>query len=82
MRTPLLGCWGAYPMLMCGSYSSEVLEIALPRNGSSQPFPISMRTYFIIHYMDMEGAIIACGGWTQQAPGSVDTVISGAATTL
>lgn len=32
--------------------------------------------------MDMEGAIIACGGWTQQAPGSVDTVISGAATTL
>ena len=66
----------SYPKLMRSCYNSEVLDVALPAMTAANPALLSCGTYYIIQCVDAENCILACGGWTQQAPGRVGSVVS------
>ena len=58
----------AYPALLKADYPPSVLVTALPRISRAQPALLASGTYRVA---EEGGRIVAAGGWTAKAPGSV-----------
>ena len=56
------------PRLMCSAYEAELLEQVLPRMTVAQPGLLQSGSYYVAETSD--GAIIGCGGWTKERPGT------------
>jgi GNAT superfamily N-acetyltransferase len=57
----------SYPRLLRADYAPSVLVTALPIISKAQPDLLMSSTYFVA---EIDGAIVAAGGWTQAAPGT------------
>jgi len=58
----------SYPALMHGAYEDSVLEAVLPVITVAQPALLQSGTYYIAEAAT--GAVVGCGGWTRERPGS------------
>lgn len=56
----------SYPALLKHDYPPSVLVTALPLISRAQPALVTCGSYFVVETAD--GAIVAAGGWTAQAP--------------
>jgi GNAT superfamily N-acetyltransferase len=61
-----------YPPLFAKGYDEATLKIALPRMTKANPKLLASGHYFIA--ADARGAIIGCGGWSKERPGSIESV--------
>jgi N-acetylglutamate synthase-like GNAT family acetyltransferase len=61
----------SYPALMKESYPPDVLQAALPLMTRANPELLSSGSFYVA---EKSGAIVACGGWTFNAPGSQSLV--------
>ena len=64
-----------YPVLMSKAYAPEVLSVALPAMIEANPQLISTGRFYIA---EQERAIIGCGGWSFDTPGT-GAVVDGVA---
>ncbi len=64
----------AYGRLLVPHYDPAVLAAALPRIAAANPRLLASGTYFVQETADAQatagGRIVACGGWTHEAPGT------------
>jgi len=58
----------SYPHLMRGAYEEALLAAALPLMTRANPALLESGSFFVAE--TPEGAIIGCGGWTLQRPGT------------
>lgn len=58
----------SYPELMRPAYDAKLLEQVLPRMTVAQPGLLESGSYYVVEASD--GAIIGCGGWTKERPGT------------
>ena len=58
----------SYPALMRGAYEVSILKAALPVMTVAQPSLLRSGTYYVAE--TAEGAVVGCGGWTKEEPGS------------
>ncbi len=58
----------SYPELMRFAYDAKLLEQVLPRMTVAQPGLLQSGSYYVAEASD--GAIIGCGGWTRERPGT------------
>ncbi|WP_371157367.1 GNAT family N-acetyltransferase [Jannaschia sp. 2305UL9-9] len=65
----------SYPRLLAEDYARDVLAAALPRMVRAQPALLASGTFYLLFSTD--GALVAAGGWTRQAPGRTGTVQPG-----
>lgn len=72
----------AYGRLLVPHYDPAALAAALPRIAAANPRLLASGTYFVQEAADAPaaagGRIVACGGWTHEAPGT-GTIESGVA---
>ncbi len=61
----------SFPELMRSAYDSKLLEQVLPRMTVAQPRLLESGSYYVAESSD--GAIVGCGGWTKERPGSSET---------
>ena len=61
----------SYPELMRPAYDAELLERVLPRMTVAQPGLLASGSYYVAEAPG--GAIIGCGGWTRERPGTNET---------
>lgn len=59
-----------YPKLFASGYEPEVLAAALPRMTKANPRLLAWGNFFVAE--NESGAIIGCGGWSKEQPGSKD----------
>ena len=52
------------------AYDAELLEQVLPRMTVAQPGLLQSGTYYVAEASD--GAIVGCGGWTKERPGTAE----------
>ncbi len=57
-----------YPALMRLAYDAELLNQVLPRMTTAQPRLLQSGSYYVAEAAG--GAIVGCGGWTKERPGS------------
>lgn len=60
-----------YPTLMKGTYSAELLDVAIPIISKARPELLSSGTYYVS--ISPEGRVIGCGGWTPNSPNAGDS---------
>lgn len=60
----------SYSTLYRGWYRDEVLDAALPRMSRAKPALLGSGTYYVAL---LGGVIVACGGWSRNAPGGGET---------
>jgi len=58
----------SYPELMRPAYDAKLLEKVLPRITVAQPGLLQSDSYYVAE--DAGGAIVGCGGWTRERPGT------------
>lgn len=58
----------SYPTLMRHAYDADLLERTLPRMTVAQPGLLTSGSYYVAAAPD--GAIVGCGGWTRERPGT------------
>ena len=58
----------SYPALMRGSYEDSVLDAVMPTMTAAQPALLRSGTYYVAEATT--GAVVGCGGWTKERPGS------------
>lgn len=58
----------SYPALMRPAYDAKLLEQVLPRITVAQPGLLESGSYYVAEASD--SAIIGCGGWTKERPGT------------
>jgi GNAT superfamily N-acetyltransferase len=56
----------SYPRLLAPDYPASVLVLAVPRIARARPELLASGTYFLAE--DVEGRLLAAGGWTRGAP--------------
>lgn len=61
----------SFPKLMQTAYDPKLLKQVLPRITVAQPGLLESGSYYVAESSD--GAIIACGGWTKERPGTSET---------
>lgn len=59
----------SYPPLMATAYDAELLRLATPIITRANPKLLASGTY---HVAEADGAIIGCGGWTPERPGTAE----------
>ena len=55
------------------AYDAELLNQVLPRMTEAQPNLLQCGSYYVAEAPD--GAVVGCGGWTKERPGSGDTEV-------
>jgi N-acetylglutamate synthase-like GNAT family acetyltransferase len=63
---------GSYPRLMAAAYDDALLLRVLPRITKANPSLLASGSYFIAETKPY--AVVGCGGWTHEKPGSGETV--------
>ncbi|HEV2135686.1 MAG TPA: GNAT family N-acetyltransferase [Terracidiphilus sp.] len=58
----------SFSRLLAGSYDAKLLELALPHMVNANPILLACGTYYVVEAE--AGAVVACGGWTYEEPGS------------
>lgn len=58
----------SFSHLLAGSYEANTLEIALPYMIKANPALLACGTYYVAEVE--HGAVVGCGGWTLEEPGS------------
>jgi len=58
----------SYTALMRGAYEDTVLNAVLPAITIAQPALLQSGTYYVAE--TAKGAVVGCGGWTKERPGS------------
>lgn len=58
----------SYPELMRPAYDARLLEQVLPRMTVAQPGLLQSGSYYVAEAAG--GAIVGCGGWTKEQPGT------------
>lgn len=58
----------AYPELMRPAYDAKLLQQVLPRITVAQPELLQSGSYYVAEAA--HGAIVGCGGWTRERPGT------------
>ena len=58
----------SYPELLRPAYDAKLLEKVLPRMTVAQPGLLESGSYYVAETSD--GAIVGCGGWTKERPGT------------
>ena len=59
---------GAFGATLSRAYGTDRLESLLPRLSYVDPALLTGGTYYV--FSDLDGRIVACGGWTREAPGT------------
>lgn len=62
----------SYPTLMAGAYDEAELAAALPFMTRANPALLSSGTFYLAEAEDR--AMVGCGGWTRERPGSGEIV--------
>ena len=62
----------SFSSLLSGSYDRDLLEIALPTMTKANPALLASGTYYVAE--SGTGALVGCGGWTRERPGTGETV--------
>lgn len=70
MVSELLGL--SYAALMADAYPADLLEAALPLITRANPALLASGRYAVI--ADETGRLIACGGWSQERPGTGEVI--------
>jgi GNAT superfamily N-acetyltransferase len=60
---------GSYPRLMSSAYEAHLLIRAMPALTQPNTALLASGTY---HVAEVDGAIVGCGGWSRERPGSQD----------
>jgi GNAT superfamily N-acetyltransferase len=61
----------SYPALMISAYDAGVLDSALPLMTRANPKLLASGRYYVAR--DSDGAVIGCGGWTPERPGTTES---------
>lgn len=59
-----------YPTLFAAGYEPQILSPALPRMTKANPRLLASGNFFVAE--NESGAIVGCGGWSKEQPGSND----------
>lgn len=62
----------SYPVLMRAHYEPAILAAALPLMTRPSPALLSSGSYYLAEVAN--GALVGCGGWTRERPGSGEVV--------
>jgi GNAT superfamily N-acetyltransferase len=62
----------SYAGLLAAHYDRQLLGQLLPLIGRAQPALLASGTFFVAE--DETGALLGCGGWTSEVPGTQDVI--------
>lgn len=60
----------SYPRLLAGAYDARTLALALPAMTRANLALLAGGTFFVAQTDDVTPALVGCGGWTRERPGT------------